>query len=455
LTGKLPPGGGEQTLTGHQPGIEDAMSKNVYTLTSPDGKTTELPVRSGTVGPDVIEIGRLFAEQGVFTYDPGFVSTGSCDSDITYIDGQEGVLMYRGYPVEQLARDSNFMEVSYLLLYGELPTADEMSQFNTSIRTHTMLNEGMLRFFNGCRYDAHPMADLSAVVGSMAAYYHDTMDIHDPRARDVFTHRIIAKLPTIAASAHKLTAGQPYIYPRNDLNYTENLLHMLFAVPAEDYEINQIAAEALDLLFILHADHEQNCSTSTVRMAGSSGANPYSAIAAGISALWGPAHGGANEAVLNMLKEIGNAKNIPKFVDKAKDKDDPFRLMGFGHRVYKNFDPRATIIRDMCHKVLKQVGRTDSPLFELALELEQVALKDEYFIERNLYPNVDFYSGIIYRALGIPTSMFTVLFAIGRTVGWVAHWREMITDPHGRISRPRQVYSGAAKRDYVAVEKRG
>jgi len=431
------------------------MSKNVYTLTSPDGKTTELPVRSGTVGPDVIEIGRLFAEQGVFTYDPGFVSTGSCDSDITFIDGKEGVLMYRGYPVEQLARDSNFMEVSYLLLYGELPTADEMSQFNTSIRTHTMLNEGMLRFFNGFRYDAHPMAVLSAVVGSMSAYYHDTMDIHDPRARDVFTHRIIAKLPTIAASAHKLTAGQPYIYPRNDLNYTENLLHMLFAVPAEDYEINQIAAEALDLLFILHADHEQNCSTSTVRMAGSSGANPYSAIAAGISALWGPAHGGANEAVLNMLKEIGNAKNIPKFVDKAKDKDDPFRLMGFGHRVYKNFDPRATIIRDMCHKVLKQMGRTDSPLFELALELEQVALKDEYFIEKNLYPNVDFYSGIIYRALGIPTSMFTVLFAIGRTVGWVAHWREMITDPHGRISRPRQVYSGAAKRDYVAVEKRG
>ena len=431
------------------------MSKNVYTLTSPDGKTMELPVRSGTVGPDVIEIGRLFAEQGVFTYDPGFVSTGSCDSDITFIDGEEGVLMYRGYPVEQLAKHSNFIEVAYLLLYGDLPTADELSTFDTSIRTHTMLNEGMLRFFNGFRYDAHPMAVLSAVVGSMSAYYHDTMDINDAKAREVFTHRIIAKLPTIAASAHKLTAGQPYIYPRNDLNYTENLLHMLFAVPAEEYEIDQVAAEALDLLFILHADHEQNCSTSTVRMAGSSGANPYSAIAAGISALWGPAHGGANEAVLNMLKEIGSAKNIPKFVDKAKDKDDPFRLMGFGHRVYKNFDPRATIIRDMCHKVLEQVGRTDSPLFELALELEQVALKDEYFIEKNLYPNVDFYSGIIYRALGIPTSMFTVLFAIGRTVGWVAHWREMITDPNGRISRPRQVYTGAAKRDYVAVEKRG
>jgi len=430
------------------------MSKDVYTLTSPDGKTMELPVRKGTVGPDVVEIGRLFAEQGVFTYDPGFVSTGSCESDITFIDGQEGILMYRGYPVEQLAKHSNFIEVAYLLLYGDLPTAVQLQEFDTSIRTHTMLNEGMLRFFNGFRYNAHPMAVLSAVVGSMSAYYHDTMDITNPDAREVFTHRIIAKLPTIAAAAHKLTAGQPYRYPRNDLNYSENLLHMLFSVPAEDYEINQVAAEALDLLFILHADHEQNCSTSTVRMAGSSGANPYSAIAAGISALWGPAHGGANEAVLKMLKEIGNAKNIPKFVEKAKDKDDPFRLMGFGHRVYKNFDPRATIIRDMCHKVLKQMGRTDSPLFELALELEQVALKDDYFVEKNLYPNVDFYSGIIYRALGIPTSMFTVMFAIGRTVGWVAHWREMITDPSGRISRPRQLYTGATQRDYVAVDKR-
>lgn len=431
------------------------MSKDVYTLTSPDGKTLELPVRKGTVGPDVVEISRLFAEQGVFTYDPGFVSTGSCESDITFIDGQEGVLMYRGYPVEQLAKHSNFIEVAYLLLYGELPTTDELAKFDNSIRTHTMLNEGMLRFFNGFRYDAHPMAVLSAVVGSMSAYYHDTMDVKNPEARDVFTHRIIAKLPTIAAAAHKLTAGQPYRYPRNDLNYAENLLYMLFAVPAEEYKINQVAAEALDLLFILHADHEQNCSTSTVRMAGSSGANPYSAIAAGISALWGPAHGGANEAVLRMLEEIGSAKNIPKFVAKAKDKDDPFRLMGFGHRVYKNFDPRATIIREMCHKVLQQMGRTDSPLFDLALELEQFALKDEYFIEKNLYPNVDFYSGIIYRALGIPTSMFTVMFAIGRTVGWVAHWREMITDPNGRISRPRQLYTGAKQRDYVAVDKRG
>jgi citrate synthase len=414
----------------------------------------ELPVRRGTVGPDVLDVGSLYRNQGVFTYDPGFVSTGSCDSEITYIDGNAGVLMYRGYPVEQLAKESNFIEVAYLLLYGELPTAEQLQSFDTTIRTHTMLNEGMLRFFNGFRYDAHPMAQLSAVVGSMSAYYHDTMDVNNPVAREVFSHRIIAKMPTIAAAAHKWNAGQPFIYPRNDLNYCENLLHMFFAVPAQPYEINQVAAEAIDLLFILHADHEQNCSTSTVRMAGSSGANPYSAIAAGISALWGPAHGGANEAVLRMLKEIGSASNISKFVEKAKDKDDPFRLMGFGHRVYKNFDPRATIIREMCHKVLKQMGRTDSPLFDLALELEQVALKDEYFIEKNLYPNVDFYSGIIYRALGIPTSMFTVMFAIARTVGWVAHWREMITDPGGRISRPRQLYTGSEKRDYVAVDKR-
>ncbi len=431
------------------------MSKDAYTLTSPDGKTTELPVRKGTVGPDVIDISKLYHEQGVFTYDPGFVSTGSCDSDITFIDGEKGVLMYRGYPVEQLAGQSNFIEVAYLLLYGDLPTAEQLAGFNESIRRHTMLNEGMLRFFNGFRYDAHPMAVLSAVVGSMSAYYHDTMDVNDPHAREVFAHRILAKLPTIAAAAHKLTAGQPYIYPRNDLNYAENLLHMLFAVPAETYEINKVAAQALDLLFILHADHEQNCSTSTVRMAGSSGANPYSAVAAGIAALWGPAHGGANEAVLRMLKEIGDASNIPRYVEKAKDKDDPFRLMGFGHRVYKNFDPRATIIREMCHKVLAQNGQQDTPFFDLALKLEEIALEDEYFIEKDLYPNVDFYSGIIYRALGIPTSMFTVMFAIGRTVGWVAHWREMITDPDGRISRPRQLYNGPQERDYIEVGNRG
>ncbi|HEY5643202.1 MAG TPA: citrate synthase [Woeseiaceae bacterium] len=430
------------------------MSQDAFRLISPDGKELELPVRTGSVGPDVIDIATLYKEHGVFTYDPGFVSTGSCDSDITFIDGEKGILMYRGYPVEQLAAHSNFIEVSYLLLNGELPTAEQLEAFDHTIRTHTMLNEGMLNFFKGFRYDAHPMAMLSAVVGSMSAYYHNEMNAQNPEHRDIFAHRILAKLPTIAAAAYKLNIGQPFMYPRNDLNYTENFLHMLFAVPAEPYEIDPVAAEALDLLFILHADHEQNCSTSTVRMAGSSGANPYSAIAAGISALWGPAHGGANEAVLKMLEQIGDTSQIKKYVAKAKDKDDPFRLMGFGHRVYKNFDPRATIIRDMCHKVLAKLDRQDTPLFDLALELEQVALKDDYFIEKNLYPNVDFYSGIIYRALGIPTSMFTVMFALGRSVGWTAHWREMISDPKLKIARPRQLYTGAPQRDYVPVEKR-
>ncbi len=430
------------------------MSEDVYSLRSPDGTQSSLPLRRGSVGPDVIDITRLYKEQGVFTYDPGFVSTGSCESEITFIDGEKGVLMYRGYPVEQLAKHSSFIEVSYLLLNGELPSAAELADFDNTIRMHTMLNEGMLNFFKGFRYDAHPMAMLSAVVGSMSAYYHDEMDASNPEHRRIFSHRILAKLPTIAAAAYKLNCGQPFIYPRNDLNYCENLLHMLFAVPAEPYEIDPIAAEALDLLFILHADHEQNCSTSTVRMAGSSGANPYSAIAAGISALWGPAHGGANEAVLRMLEEIGDVSQIGKYVDKAKDKNDPFRLMGFGHRVYKNFDPRATIIREMCHKVLKQLDRDDTPLFDLALELEQVALKDDYFIEKNLYPNVDFYSGIIYRALGIPASMFTVMFALGRSVGWTAHWREMIAHPGGRIARPRQLYTGSKPRGYTSIESR-
>lgn len=430
------------------------MSKDAYKLTSPDGSEIELPVRSGTLGPDVLEIGRLYRDQRVFTYDPGFMATGSCESTITFIDGDEGILLYRGYPVEQLAKYSSFLEVAYLLLHGELPTPSELEKFDTTVRTHTMLNEGMLRFFTGFRYDAHPMAMLSAVVGSMSAYYHDTMDIDNAEQRDIFAQRILAKLPTIAAAAHKLNAGQPFIYPRNDLGYTENLLQMLFAVPAEPYEINSVAAEALDLLFILHADHEQNCSTSTVRMAGSSGTNPYSAIAAGISALWGPAHGGANEAVLRMLREIGDAKNIPKFVAKAKDRDDPFRLMGFGHRVYKNFDPRATIIREMCHKVLKQMGRKDAPLFDLALALEEVALKDDYFIEKNLYPNVDFYSGIILQAMGFPTTMFTVLFALARTVGWISQWGEMIADPVKKIGRPRQLYTGPGMRDYVSIGKR-
>ncbi len=430
------------------------MTKDAFRLIGTDGTETELPVRKGAVGPDVIDIGKLYKEQGVFTYDPGFVATGSCESDITYIDGEQGILMYRGYPVEQLAENSNFLEVAYLLLHGDLPTATALEGFTNTISTHTMLNEGMLNFFKGFRYDAHPMAMLSAVVGSMSAYYHDEMDASNPEHRDIFAHRILAKLPTIAAAAYKLNIGQPFIYPRNELSYCENLLQMLFAVPAEPYEIDPIAAEALDLLFILHADHEQNCSTSTVRMAGSSGANPYSAIAAGISALWGPAHGGANEAVLNMLEEIGDTSQISKYIDKAKDKNDPFLLMGFGHRVYKNFDPRATIIRGMCHKVLKSLGRKSTPIFDLALELEEIALKDDYFVEKKLYPNVDFYSGIIYRALGVPTSMFTVMFAIGRSVGWTSHWREMISDPKGRISRPRQLYTGPGERNYIPIEKR-
>ncbi|MEO1203529.1 MAG: citrate synthase [Pseudomonadota bacterium] len=429
------------------------MTNKTFTLTSPDGEKLELPVHSGTFEPDVVDIGALYKNLGVFTYDPGFMATASCESEITFIDGNAGKLMYRGYPVEQLAEHSSFIEVAYLLLHGDLPTAERLDEFTDLIRRHTMVNETILRFFNGFRYDAHPMAMVSGVVGSMSAVYHDTTDISDPEHRDIFAHRIIAKLPTIAAAAYKHSIGQPFVYPRNDLDYCSNILNMFFAVPAEPYHIDPLAAEALDLLFILHADHEQNCSTSTVRMAGSSGANPYSAIAAGVSALWGPAHGGANEAVLKMLEEIGDVSQIPKYVEKAKDKDDPFRLMGFGHRVYKNYDPRAAIIREMCHKVLKSLGRTDTPLLDLALELEQVALKDEYFIEKNLYPNVDFYSGIIYKALGIPTSMFTVMFAIGRTVGWVAHWREM-TEENGRISRPRQLYRGPAARDYVVVDER-
>jgi citrate synthase len=431
------------------------MSDKTFTLTdNATGDAAELQGHSGTLGPDVIDVRSLYAQQGKFTFDPGFASTAACESAITFIDGEEGVLLYRGYPVEQLAGKSSFIEVAYLLLYGNLPTAEELAGFDNSIRTHTMINETMLRLFNGFHYNAHPMAMVSGVVGSMSAFYHETMDIQNARHREIFSHRIIAKLPTIAAAAFKHTLGQPFIYPQNGLDYPSNILNMFFAVPTEEYEIDPIAAEAIDLLLILHADHEQNCSTSTVRLAGSSGANPYSAIAAGISALWGPAHGGANEAVLSMLEEIGTVKNINEYVAKAKDKDDPFRLMGFGHRVYKNFDPRATIIREMCHKVLRELGHDGDPLFELALELEQVALKDDYFVEKKLYPNVDFYSGIIYRALGIDPSMFTVMFAIARTVGWVSHWQEMITDPAHRIGRPRQLYVGPTQRDYVDIKKR-
>jgi citrate synthase len=418
------------------------------------GKKSVLEAKKGSVGPDCINIATINRDHGVFTFDPGFMATASCESKITYIDGDAGVLLYRGYPVDQLATRSNFLEVAYLLNNGELPSTSQLEAFDHSIRYHTMINETLLRFFNGFHYDAHPMAMVSAVVASMAAFYHDSLDINNPRHREIFAHRIIAKIPTISAAAFKHLLGQPFVYPRNDLDYCANLLHMLFSVPAEEYVIDPIAAQAIDLLFILHADHEQNASTSTVRLAGSTGANPYAAVSAGVSALWGPAHGGANEAVLVMLEEIGTVENIQKFLDRVKDKQDNTRLMGFGHRVYKNFDPRAKIIREMCHKVLARLGRADNPLFELALRLEEIALKDEYFISRKLYPNVDFYSGIIYSALGIPRSMFTVMFAIARTAGWVAHWQEMIADPAMKIGRPRQLYTGPTSRDYVELDKR-
>ncbi len=430
------------------------MTESKFKLVDPAGAESELPVKKGTLGPSVVDIANIYRDANVFTYDPGFGVTASCESKVTYIDGDAGVLLYRGYPVEQLAEKSTFTEVCYLLLHGELPNRRQLDEFTSSIRHHTMINETLLRFFNGFHHNAHPMAMVSAVVASMSAFYHDTMDIYNPRQREIFAHRIVAKIPTIAAAAHKHSVGQPFIYPRNDLDYCGNMLHMFFAVPCEPYQVDPVAAQALDLLFILHADHEQNASTSTVRLAGSTGANPYAAISAGVSALWGPAHGGANEAVLAMLEQIGTVENIPKFLAMAKDKSSHFRLMGFGHRVYKNFDPRAKIIRAMCHKVLARLGRADNPLFELALRLEEIALKDEYFVARKLYPNVDFYSGIIYSAIGIPRSMFTVMFAIARTVGWVAHWQEMISDPHMRIGRPRQLYTGLTRRDYVDIGKR-
>ncbi len=431
------------------------MDNKPFELANPaTGVKSLLPVRAGTIGPQVLDISAVPKDHGVFTFDPAFGATASCESKITYIDGDAGVLLYRGYPVEQLAARSSFMEVAYLLIYGELPSVQQLAAYSGSITRHTMINESLLRFTNGFYHNAHPMAMVSAVVASMAAFYYDSMDNHDPRHREIFSHRIVAKLPTIAAAAHKHALGQPFIYPRNDLDYCSNLLNMFFAVPCEAYSVDPVAAQALDLLFILHADHEQNASTSTVRLAGSTGTNPYAAISAGVSALWGPAHGGANEAVLDMLEEIGTAENIPKYLDMVKDKSSHFKLMGFGHRVYKNFDPRAKLIRETCHKVLQKLGRTDTPLFELALRLEEVALKDEYFVSRKLYPNVDYYSGIIYSALKIPRSMFTVMFAIARTVGWVAHWMEMISDPDMRIGRPRQLYTGPVQREYVALNKR-
>jgi citrate synthase len=430
-------------------------NSNSYTLTdNSTGNSWELPVMEGTVGPKVIDVRQLYAETDCFTYDPGFTSTGSCESKITYIDGDEGILLYRGYPIDQLAEESDFLETCYLLLYGELPNSDEKSKFVHDITHHTMLHEQFNTFFHGFRRDAHPMAIMCGVVGALSAFYHDSLDINDPHHRMVSSYRLIAKLPTIAAQAYKYSVGQPFISPRNDLGFAENFLHMMFATPAEDYVISPTLAKAMDRILILHADHEQNASTSTVRLAGSSGANPFACIAAGIASLWGPAHGGANEAVLNMLNQIGTIENIPQYIKKAKDKDDPFRLMGFGHRVYKNFDPRAKVLQQSCHEVLEELGIKDEPLLDLAMELERIALEDEYFIERKLYPNVDFYSGIIFKAIGIPESMFTVLFAVARTVGWISQWNEMIEDPTQKIGRPRQLYLGETARDYVQLEKR-
>jgi citrate synthase len=417
-------------------------------------KAVDLPVLEGTVGPKVIDIRKLYGATDMFTYDPGFTSTASCESKITYIDGDKGVLLYRGYPIEELARQSDFEEVCYLLLHGELPNKAQREKFVRGITYHTMVHEQLREFFRGFRRDAHPMAVMCGVVGALSAFYHDSTDINDPHQRMVATHRLVAKMPTIAAMAYKYSAGQPFVYPRNDLNYAENFLHMMFAVPAEPYTVDPILSRAMDRIFTLHADHEQNASTSTVRLAGSSGANPFACIAAGIACLWGPAHGGANEAVLTMLQEIGSKDRVAEFVKKAKNKDDHFRLMGFGHRVYKNYDPRAKIMQETCHEVLGALGKENDPLLELAVELERIALEDDYFVEKKLYPNVDFYSGIILRAMGFPTSMFTVLFAVARTVGWVAQWNEMIEDPMQKIGRPRQLYTGPVQRSYVPMEQR-
>ena len=413
----------------------------------------ELPVLSGTLGPDVVDV-RGLTSTGHFTFDPGFMSTASCESKITYIDGDKGVLLHRGYPIEQLAEKSDYLETCYLLLKGELPTAEQKEQFVGTIKNHTMVHEQLKTFFNGFRRDAHPMAIMCGVIGALSAFYHDSLDINNPKHREISAHRLVAKMPTIAAMVYKYSMGQPMMYPRNDLSYAENFLHMMFNTPCETKPISPVLAKAMDRIFILHADHEQNASTSTVRLAGSSGANPFACIAAGIACLWGPAHGGANEAALNMLAEIGSVDRIPEYIAKAKDKNDPFRLMGFGHRVYKHYDPRARIMQKTTHEVLGELGIKDDPMLEVAMELERIALTDDYFIEKKLYPNIDFYSGITLKALGFPTTMFTVLFALARTVGWIAQWNEMIEDPEQRIGRPRQLYVGAPKRDYVPVSKR-
>ena len=429
------------------------MAAKTANLTIGD-ESFEFDVREASIGPNVVDIGSLYAKTDRFTYDPGFTSTASCESKITYIDGEKGVLLHRGYPIEQLAEKGDFLETCYLLLYGELPTAAQKEQFDDTVTYHTMIHDQMHRLFNGFRRDAHPMAVMVGVVGAMSAFYHDSTDITDPKQRMIASMRMIAKMPTIAAMAYKYHVGQPFVYPRNDLDYASNFLRMCFAVPAEDYVVNPILADAMDKIFILHADHEQNASTSTVRLAGSSGANPFACIAAGIACLWGPAHGGANEAALSMLQEIGSVDNIPEYIARAKDKSDPFRLMGFGHRVYKNYDPRAKIMRETTHQVLGELGIKDDPILDVAMELEKIALEDEYFVEKKLYPNIDFYSGITLKALGFPTSMFTVLFSLARTVGWIAQWKEMIEDPKQRIGRPRQLYTGVTQRDYVPMDQR-
>ena len=417
-------------------------------------KEVELPIHSPTAGPDVIDISQLYAKGDVFTYDPGYTSTASCDSTITFIDGEEGILLHRGYPIEQLSSKSHFLEVCYLLLYGGLPNVAELNDFETRVTRHTMLHEQMMNFFRGFRRDAHPMAVMTGVVGAMSAFYHDSIDVNDPWQREVASIRLIAKMPTIAAMAFKYNTGQPFVYPRNDLDYASNFLRMCFAVPAEDYEVNPILSRAMDRIFTLHADHEQNASTSTVRLASSSGANPFACIAAGIACLWGPAHGGANQACLEMLEEIGTVDKIPEFIGRAKDKNDPFRLMGFGHRVYKNRDPRATVLKESADEVLELLGVENNSILQVAKKLEETALADEYFIEKKLFPNVDFYSGIILEAMGFPTSMFTPIFAVSRTIGWVSQWKEMITDPKMKIGRPRQLYIGETKRDYVDIGDR-
>ncbi|GAA6178945.1 MULTISPECIES: citrate synthase [unclassified Shimia] len=431
------------------------MSETQKTATlTLDGATYDLPVYSPTSGPDVLDIRKLYGQAGVFTYDPGFTSTASCESTITYIDGEEGILTHRGYPIGDLAGKSHYLEVCYLLLYGTLPTATQLEEFETTITHHTMLHEQMVNFFRGFRRDAHPMAIMVGVVGAMSAFYHDSTDINDPHQREIASHRLIAKMPTIAAMAYKYTIGQPFVYPRNDLDYASNFLRMCFAVPAEDYEVDPILSRAMDRIFTLHADHEQNASTSTVRLASSSGANPFACIAAGIACLWGPAHGGANQACLEMLKEIGSVDRIPEYIARAKDKNDPFRLMGFGHRVYKNMDPRATVMKESADEVLELMGVEDNPLLQVAKELEAIALSDPYFKDKKLFPNVDFYSGIILEAMGFPTSMFTPIFALSRTVGWISQWKEQLSDPAHKIGRPRQLYLGEDVRSYTDIENR-